>query len=182
MVEDGALLAVRTQFDLPASVRQYTYTHTMRERLAAPPAPDHQSHRLPPNYTPPMPTPLRIGLDLDDTITAAPAAFRGLAAALIRAGCEVHIVTYRPDSSPEAVAADLAELGVEWTRIHLPRGFGVSAHAWKRAVAAAAALDLLIDDDLDVIQAAAGTTVALRYTAPDARAPSAPFKAMPGGA
>lgn len=128
------------------------------------------------------PTPLRIGLDLDDTITAAPAAFRGLAAALIRAGCEVHIVTYRPDSSPEAVAADLAELGVEWTRIHLPRGFDTPPHLWKQATAAAAALDLLIDDDPDVVQAAAGTTVALRYTAPDCRAPSAPFKAMPGGA
>lgn len=124
----------------------------------------HATHKYTGSHMPP--TPLRIGLDLDDTITAAPALFSRLTDTLLGAGCEVHIVTYRPDSSPDAVARDLTDLGIRWTHIHLPRGFDTPPHLWKRATAAAAALDLLIDDDPGVIDAVASTTVALRFTAP----------------
>lgn len=106
---------------------------------------------------------LRVGIDLDDTITAAPGVFSLLAGAMIAAGHEVHIVTYRPDSSVELIGEDLKSLGVPWTHIHHPTGFGEAAAAWKRSIAQREQLDLLIDDDAGVIEAVADVLVALRY-------------------
>lgn len=108
---------------------------------------------------------IRIGLDLDDTITAAPSLFRLLSAALLASGHEAHIVTYRPDSTEKEIAADLREHGLVWTAIHHPSDFTFAASDWKRDIALAIGLDLLIDVNRDVVAAVADVTVAFRLVA-----------------
>ena len=89
---------------------------------------------------------LRVGIDLDDTATDAPAFFAALSGMLLASGHEVHIVTYRPDSSAGAIASDLEALGLRWTAIHHPEGFGEASPVWKRRIALDVGLHVLIDD------------------------------------
>ena len=111
--------------------------------------------------------PLRIGLDLDDTITLAPEVFGRIADALLLAGHEVHIITYRPDSDQASIARELDELGVPRTAIHRPDGFGQAPAPWKRDVCTRLGVHLLIDDDTEVAHAVAAVAVSLRVIAPD---------------
>ena len=105
---------------------------------------------------------LRIGLDLDETITAAPRMFRILTRTLFEAGHEVHIVTYRPDSNADQIAADLDAMGIRWSKIHHPSGFMTPPAPWKRAIAETYGFDFVIDDDPEVIAALAEVTIAFR--------------------
>jgi len=106
---------------------------------------------------------MRFGIDLDDTATVAPAFFAALSRLLIGGGHEVHIVTYRPDSSEAQIALDLEALGLYWTAIHRPRGFARASHEWKRVVASELGLDVLIDDARENLADLPAGTVGLQF-------------------
>ncbi len=98
---------------------------------------------------------MKIGLDLDETITEFPAFFALLAGALIDAGHQVHVITYRspePDGDNPATREELDGLGIRYTELHLPDGIS-DAPQWKARVASAVGLDLMIDDSPEVLAA-----------------------------
>ena len=84
-----------------------------------------------------------VGIDLDHTISDLPAFFTVLAAALLESGHEVHVITYREVGTEDRVRAELAELGIRYTDLHLPQG-PASPPEWKAEVARTLALDLMI--------------------------------------
>lgn len=55
---------------------------------------------------------MKIGIDLDATITVYPAVFSGLTAALKKAGHEVHIITDQAEKNEQNVAVMLAEMNI----------------------------------------------------------------------
>lgn len=93
---------------------------------------------------------MRIGLDLDDTITALPEWFSVVTKALVAAGHEVHVITYRSPGTEAEVQVELAELGIEYTGLHLPTA-GELPPAWKSRVAGELELDLMIEDSPEVL-------------------------------
>jgi hypothetical protein len=63
---------------------------------------------------------VRVGLDLDETISAIPELFALLSRALIEAGHEVHVITYREPGTEVEVREELDGYGVMTTGVHLP--------------------------------------------------------------
>jgi hypothetical protein len=92
---------------------------------------------------------MKIGLDLDGTITDAPEFF-SLITSMIISQHEVHIITYREDAK-ENVAAELDGYGVKYTEIHLPPWNSESAPAWKREIAETLDLDIMFEDSPEVL-------------------------------
>jgi hypothetical protein len=91
-----------------------------------------------------------VGVDLDDTISELPEFFSVLTAALVDAGHEVHVITYRQIGTDDAVRAELAALGLRYTALHLPRT-ACSPPEWKAALAAELGIDLMIEDSPEVL-------------------------------
>ncbi len=91
-----------------------------------------------------------IGIDLDDTISALPELFSLLTSALIDAGHEVHVITYRAPGTEDWVRTELAELGIRYTGLHLPTGPG-PAPEWKARVVAELGVELMIEDSPEVL-------------------------------
>ena len=91
-----------------------------------------------------------IGIDLDDTITDVPELFSLITRALITDGHEVHIITYREPGTEKEVQKDLEELGIGFTRIHLPDDF-YSAPEWKAGLAEELKLDAMFEDSPEVL-------------------------------
>jgi len=63
---------------------------------------------------------MRIGIDIDATITAFPAFFRALTAAMCDEH-EIHIITDRDPSCREATIRELSELGVRYHHLTITR-------------------------------------------------------------
>lgn len=95
---------------------------------------------------------MRIGIDLDDTISEIPAFFAVVTTALIGQGHQVHILTFRDPDLLEDTRAELATLGISYTAIHVP-GDNRSAAEWKRSIVTEARIDLMIDDSPEVLAA-----------------------------
>ena len=93
---------------------------------------------------------MRIGIDLDDTITALPVWFSVVTDALVAAGHEVHVITYRQPGTEVDVARELAEHRIRYSSLHLP-STGVDPPTWKSAVAGELGLDLMIEDSPEVL-------------------------------
>src|SRR5262245_5168369 len=91
-----------------------------------------------------------VGVDLDDTISELPEFFSVLTAALVDAGHEVHVITYRQVVPDGAVRAELAALGLRYTALHLPRT-ACSPPEWKAGLAAELGIDLMIEDSPEVL-------------------------------
>lgn len=91
-----------------------------------------------------------IGVDLDDTITELPEFFAFVSAALVRSGHQVHVITYREVGTEDEVLAQLKELGMHYTHLHLPHA-PCSPPQWKAEVAAKVGLDLMIEDSPEVL-------------------------------
>lgn len=92
---------------------------------------------------------MKIGLDLDGTITDAPEFF-SLLTNLFTPQHEVHIITYRDDNK-EDVAAELKSYGITFTDIHLPPWEEKDAPAWKRKIAKELDLDVMFEDSPEVL-------------------------------
>lgn len=91
-----------------------------------------------------------IGIDLDNTITDLPEFFKVVAAALVASGHEVHIITYRDVGTEGDVRAQLAELGIAYTAIHLPQE-SCTPPEWKSKLAAQLGVELMIEDSPEVL-------------------------------
>ena len=99
---------------------------------------------------------MRIGLDLDDTVTGRdglPAFFALLSQALVRAGHEVHIISFRYDESRKATLSELRELGIWFTALHLTTAAGPAPAAWKARLAEQLGLDVMVEDSLENLAA-----------------------------
>ena len=93
---------------------------------------------------------MRVGIDMDFTITALPELFKLLTKALIVSGHEVHIVTYRDEG--KHTEEELTNFGISFTKIHLPPA-GASPEKWKADVAREIGLDIMFDDSPEVLAA-----------------------------
>ena len=93
---------------------------------------------------------MRIGVDLDETISALPEWFALLTKAVITSGHEIHVITYRPAGTEPAIIAELEGHGVAFTRLHVPTK-SVDAPTWKGELAEKLELDLMIEDSPEVL-------------------------------
>jgi len=93
---------------------------------------------------------MRVGIDLDETISALPEFFSILTRALLASGSEVHVITFREPGTEDAVAEELVGHGIEFTHLHVPTKL-VSPPVWKSQLATELALDLMIEDSPEVL-------------------------------
>jgi hypothetical protein len=94
-----------------------------------------------------------IGLDLDGTISELPELFSLLSQALVEAGHEVHVITFRDPRSEDEVRVELAEHGIRYTGLHLPAMDVSSMEEWKGTLAAELGLDAMFEDSPEVLAA-----------------------------
>ena len=93
-----------------------------------------------------------IGLDLDDTISDLPEFFSVLTRALVDAGHEVHVISFRQPGTEPRVERELADLGIAFTALHIPEDL-VQPPSWKADVARELKLDVMIEDSPEVLAA-----------------------------
>lgn len=92
---------------------------------------------------------MHVGIDIDETITAAPAFFAFLSRALRREGHRVTILTLR--RCREGAETTLRELGISYDTLEtLPPEFEGCVVTWKVERVHALGLDVLVDDLTDV--------------------------------
>jgi len=110
---------------------------------------------------------MKVALDIDDTITRHPAFFAFLSKALLDAGHEVVILTFREDRT--STAADLAGWGVVYTDLitstldaHLEHG----VNEWKGAMCQQHGIDLFFEDSMEVLQHVPEPTVCFAPVGP----------------
>lgn len=90
---------------------------------------------------------MRIGLDIDGTITKAPEFYSIITRALLLTGNEVHIISYRETNLIEYTYAQLRKWKIQYTRLHMTSE-DISAPEWKARIATKMGLDMMIDDDI----------------------------------
>ena len=103
-----------------------------------------------------------VGMDIDDTITRHPPFFSFLARALLAAGHEVIIITFRED--PEATKALLEEWNINYTRLitsSIEACFEHGVNEWKAAVCRENRVEIFFEDDPEVIRHVDESTVCL---------------------
>jgi hypothetical protein len=108
---------------------------------------------------------MRLGLDIDGTITADPVFFRERAAAVIANGGEVHVVSSRSPEARLETVTELSELGIRYSTLHLLPHISAAQwlcphreldwyqkHMWlKVAYALEYRLECFVDDDPKVL-------------------------------
>ena len=108
---------------------------------------------------------MRLGLDIDGTITADPVFFRERAVAVIKDGGEVHVVSSRSPEARLETVTELSELGIRYSTLHLLPHISAAQwlcphreldwyqkHMWlKVAYATEYRLDCFVDDDPKVL-------------------------------
>ena len=67
---------------------------------------------------------MKVAVDLDATITAYPLFFKVFTSAMMKSGCQVHIVTDRPPGTEDNVKELLAEYGIKYHKIMITRNKG----------------------------------------------------------
>jgi len=91
-----------------------------------------------------------IGIDLDETISDLPEFFSVITAALVSAGHEVHVITYREIGTEASVKTELAEFGIHYTDLHLPSDFR-TAPEWKSELAEKLGVEIMFEDSPEVL-------------------------------
>ena len=87
-----------------------------------------------------------VGIDLDNTITDIPWMFAIISKALVDAGHEVHVITYRERGDTEQ---EMKGLGMTWTKVHFPEDHplgGGSIPKWKAAVVKELNVSVMFED------------------------------------
>lgn len=92
---------------------------------------------------------MKIGLDLDGTITEIPKLFSVLSNALVATGNEVHVITYRQDNK-QIVAEELSQYGVAFTDIHLPKPDD-DFRVWKGKLVRQLDIEIMFEDSPEVL-------------------------------
>jgi hypothetical protein len=107
---------------------------------------------------------MKVGLDLDFTITEIPEFFSILSEALIKKKHEVHIITYR-DEVLETTQL-LRDLGISYTKLWLP-GETDDMSQWKARIASDIGLDVMIDDAPEILNKMPNTVKRMWMCDPD---------------
>ena len=108
---------------------------------------------------------MRLGLDIDGTITADPVFFKDWASSVLKIGGEVHVVSSRSAEARVETMTELRELGIRYSTLHLlphisaaqqlcPHGEldWYQRHMWlKVAYALECRLECFVDDDPKVL-------------------------------
>ena len=111
---------------------------------------------------PPVRTTLRVGIDIDGTITRAPEHFKRLIEALLDSGNEVHIVTGRDASRRSETVMLLYSLGVRCTSLMMkPVDWPHTIPDFKVEATKDLNLHMLIDDEEETCRAVEERTRAL---------------------
>jgi len=96
---------------------------------------------------------MRIALDIDGTITRHPEFFALISEALVAAGHEVVVITFREDEA--MTRADLEAWGIRYERLFLGHLDAVMEHGvdeWKGTLCAKLGVDLFFEDDPGVLR------------------------------
>ncbi len=107
---------------------------------------------------------MRIAIDIDGTITRSPEFFAFLSKALIDAGHQVIIVTYRLDR--ELTTEELAEYGVQFHELVIPESFDHEVAEWKIEAYQRVKPDVVFEDMLEVVNGLPPSIVSLVPLAP----------------
>ena len=107
---------------------------------------------------------MRVRIDIDGTITQSPEFFAFLSKALIDAGHQVIIVTYRLDR--EVTAEELADYGVQYHELVIPESFDHEVADWKIEAYNRVKPDIVFEDMLEVINGLPPSVVSLVPFAP----------------
>jgi len=114
-----------------------------------------------------------VAFDIDDTISRHPQFFSFLTRALIAAGHEVLIITFRQERLD--TESDLLDWGIAWTRLitsTLEACMAEGVDEWKASECRKAGVDVFFEDDLDVLKHIDPKTVCLQpYLRPDNLSP-----------
>ena len=112
---------------------------------------------------------MRIGFDIDDTITRCPVFFAVVTSALIASGNKVYIISFREDR--EFAEEDLADHQIAFDTLVLPteqeyrsatdNNWREGAAEWKAEVCRRLKIDLLFDDMPEVVNALPSETVGI---------------------
>ena len=103
-----------------------------------------------------------VGIDIDDTITRCPEFFAFLTRALVGAGHEVVIITFREDRA-EAEAV-LKGWGIVYDKLvmsSLDACFEYGVYEWKGAMCREYGVDVLFEDDPEVLKHVGDETVCM---------------------
>ncbi len=92
---------------------------------------------------------MRIGLDIDGTITRAPEFFAFLSKVFMDAGHHVAVVTHRMDR--KLTEEELAEYGVQFHELILPENFDHEIAEWKIEAFEKIKPDIVFEDMVDVV-------------------------------
>jgi len=95
---------------------------------------------------------MRVGIDVDGTITRLPWFFHLITEALVAKGHKVHIITYRPPELKEYTVKQLRLWRIKYDKLHISDQ-KLLAPEWKRNVVKEEQIDLMIEDDVDVLLA-----------------------------
>lgn len=104
-----------------------------------------------------------IAFDIDGTITRHPPFFAFLTQALVEAGHQVLIITFREDRS--RTKADLASWGIAYDRLiasSLESSLEHGPDGWKAWECRKAGVDVFFEDDPDVLAEVAPATLCLQ--------------------
>jgi uncharacterized HAD superfamily protein len=93
---------------------------------------------------------MKIGIDIDGTITAAPPLFSVLTRALRKEGHEVVIVTFRDKGHRKETEEELETLGVEYDKLVM--GNQIANFPWKAKQVMKYDLDAFFEDSAEVIE------------------------------
>lgn len=93
---------------------------------------------------------MKIGIDIDGTITAIPLLFKIMTAALRKEGHQVFIVTFRNKAHRKETLIDLKELGIEYDKLIM--GTHVANYPWKAKQVVKFELDAFFEDSAEVIE------------------------------
>ena len=117
---------------------------------------------------------MRVGFDIDNTITRCPQLFAVISKALMASGHQVYIVSYREDRG--FAEEDLAEYGVSFDELVIPAEdelrrmppsqWRTNAARWKAEVCRRLEIDVLFEDMPEVIAALDKSTVAFMAVDP----------------
>lgn len=104
-----------------------------------------------------------VAFDIDDTITRHPQFFAFLTQALIAAGHQVLIITFRADRL--ATESDLRDWGIGWTTLitsSLEACLATGVDEWKSSECRKAGVEVFFEDDPRVLKHIAPNTVCLQ--------------------
>lgn len=89
---------------------------------------------------------MRIGIDIDGTVTEMPWFFSLLAKSSLNEGHQVYIISYRHTSNMFVTQKNLQEWDIPYTKIFLSDQ-NEPAHRYKEKIAKSLKLDMMFEDD-----------------------------------